>query len=229
MVPIISIVGRSNTGKTTLLEGLLPVLTGRGYRVATVKHDVHGFEMDKEGKDTWRHKRAGAVTTIINSARKLGLVTDTSRELTLDEVCQLYVRHADLLITEGYKRQDKPKIEVSLNPADGLLCGEEDHLIAVVTGAPLTSAVPSFRPDEVEKLADFIEARFLKKSRSPALELYVDGKPVRLKGFVQNIMARAIRGMVSALRGCEGAGTLELRLPAAGTDVPVEDEGEEQA
>ena len=57
MIPIVSIVGKSDSGKTTLIEKLLPELTRRGYRIATVKHDVHGFEVDREGKDSWRHKQ----------------------------------------------------------------------------------------------------------------------------------------------------------------------------
>ena len=70
MIPIISIVGKSDSGKTTLIEKLLPELVRRSYRIATVKHDVHGFEVDREGKDSWRHKKAGAHTVIISSPRR---------------------------------------------------------------------------------------------------------------------------------------------------------------
>jgi len=86
MVPIVSIVGKSDSGKTTLIEKLLPALTGRGYRVATVKHDVHGFEVDQEGKDSWRHKQAGAHTVVISSPNKVALIRDVERDLTLDEI-----------------------------------------------------------------------------------------------------------------------------------------------
>ena len=65
MIPIVSIVGRSNTGKTTLIEGIIPELKKQGYRVATIKHNRHGFEVDHEGKDSWRHRRAGAAMTVL--------------------------------------------------------------------------------------------------------------------------------------------------------------------
>ena len=70
MIPIVSIVGRSNTGKTTLIEKLIPELRRRGYRVATIKHNIHGFDIDHEGKDSWRHKKAGARLTVIASPQQ---------------------------------------------------------------------------------------------------------------------------------------------------------------
>ncbi len=74
--PLVSIVGNSGAGKTTLLEKLIAAVTQRGFRVGTIKHDVHGFEMDKPGKDSWRHKQAGAVTTLISSPKRIGMVMD---------------------------------------------------------------------------------------------------------------------------------------------------------
>ena len=71
MIPIVSIVGKSGAGKTTLIEKMIPELKKRGYRVATIKHDVHGFDIDHEGKDSWRHKKAGAHATIISSPWKV--------------------------------------------------------------------------------------------------------------------------------------------------------------
>ena len=86
MIPIVSVVGKSDSGKTTLIEKLVPELTRRGYRVATVKHDMHGFEVDREGKDSWRHKQAGAHTVVIASPQKIALIRDVERDLTLDEI-----------------------------------------------------------------------------------------------------------------------------------------------
>ncbi|MEK6682466.1 MAG: molybdopterin-guanine dinucleotide biosynthesis protein B, partial [Nitrospirota bacterium] len=83
MIPIVSIVGRSNSGKTTLIEKIIPLLTKKGYRIATVKHCSHGFEMDKEGKDTWKHKKAGAKTIVAVSENRLALITDITPSRTL--------------------------------------------------------------------------------------------------------------------------------------------------
>ena len=77
MIPIVSIVGKSNSGKTTLIEKLIAELTRRGWRVATIKHNRHGFEIDHEGKDSWRHKQAGAVATVVASPRRIAVIEDT--------------------------------------------------------------------------------------------------------------------------------------------------------
>ena len=86
MLPIISIVGASNSGKTTYLERLIPELRQRGYRVGTLKHDVHGFEMDREGKDTWRHRKAGAQTIAIASPVMLGAIREIDAEMPVEQI-----------------------------------------------------------------------------------------------------------------------------------------------
>ena len=102
MIPIISIVGKSDSGKTTLIEKLVPELTRKGYRVATVKHDVHGFEVDREGKDSWRHKQAGAHTVIISSPQKIALIRDVEKDSTLDEIRRRWVQDVDLQGRHGW-------------------------------------------------------------------------------------------------------------------------------
>jgi molybdopterin-guanine dinucleotide biosynthesis protein B len=111
-VPIVSMVGKSNSGKTTFLEKLLPELARRGYRVGVVKHDVHGFEIDQPGKDTWRLRQVGAGRVVISSPQRFALIGQVEQELTLDELTGRYLGDVDLVISEGYKRGDKPKIEV---------------------------------------------------------------------------------------------------------------------
>ena len=131
MIPVISIVGKSNSGKTTLTEKLLRELKARGYRVATIKHDVHGFDIDRPGKDTWRHAEAGADVVVISSPAKLAMIRKNERELTLDEVIAR-IDGVDLIITEGYKRGDKPKIEVFQSALhDEILCQDDPTLFAL--------------------------------------------------------------------------------------------------
>jgi len=101
MIPIVSIVGKSDSGKTTLLEKVVRELRSRGWRVATVKHDAHSFEIDHEGKDSWRHKQAGACMTIISSPSKIAVVTDTDHDHSLNEIRDRFVRDVDLIVTEG--------------------------------------------------------------------------------------------------------------------------------
>ena len=160
MPPIICIAGRSQTGKTTLIEKLIPVLKKRGYRIGTIKHSHHIFEMDKTGKDSWRHKDAGAETVIIASPGKIAMVKN-DHEGSLDSLVN-YFDDMDLVITEGYKSEKKPKIEVvrAARHQEALLA-DDANLIAVVTDVNLSVDVPVFGMEDIEQLADFVEKNYL--------------------------------------------------------------------
>jgi molybdopterin-guanine dinucleotide biosynthesis protein B len=160
MPQIICIVGRSQSGKTTLIEKLIPELKQRGYRIGTIKHSHHIFDFDKSGKDSWRHKDAGADTVIIASPGKIAMVKN-DHQGTLDRL-QHYFDDLDLLITEGYKKENKPKIEVvrSARHTEALL-KDDRHLVAVVTDVDLKMKIPVFGLDDIDQLADFIEQNYL--------------------------------------------------------------------
>ena len=154
--PIVSFVGNSGSGKTTLLEKLISQLTQRGFRVGTIKHDVHGFEMDKPGKDSWRHKQAGAVTTIISSPSQIGMVTDVQCEKGPEDLLTL-MSDLDLVLTEGYKTANLPKIEVFRSQISTTpICRDDPNLIAMVCEEPIESDCPQFSPHDVEALAEFL-------------------------------------------------------------------------
>ncbi len=162
--PILSIVSKKNSGKTTLLEKLIPELRSRGVRVGTIKHDTHGFEIDHEGKDTWRHKQAGALTVAISSPWKLSLIRDVSQEISLDEIVKIYFEDMDLVLTEGYKRAGKPQVEVHRSAAHRRPLhrkGDPHTLVAVMSDIPLDLGVPNFHIDDVTALADLIIQRFM--------------------------------------------------------------------
>lgn len=156
MIPVISIVGRSNCGKTTYLEKLICELKSRGYRIATIKHDVHGFDIDKPGKDTWRHAQAGADIVCISSPWKMAMIKKVENELLLDEVIE-YINGVDIIFTEGYKRESKRKIEVFRREAcDAPLCSKEE-LLAVASDTVLYEDVPHFSVNDPAPMADFLE------------------------------------------------------------------------
>jgi molybdopterin-guanine dinucleotide biosynthesis protein B len=164
MIPIVSIVGKSDSGKTTLIERLIPEIKRRGYRIATVKHDTHSFEIDSEGKDSYRHKKAGAAISLISSPEKVAVIADVDRDMNLSELRDQFVSNVDLIISEGYYRDSQPKIEVFREAAHGEpLCQKDDNLVAFVSDVPFDRGVPCFGLDEIERIADFIEERFLKK------------------------------------------------------------------
>lgn len=163
MIPIISVVGKSDVGKTTLVEKLLAELKKRGYRVATVKHDVHGFDIDRPGKDTWRHAQAGADTVIISSPAKVAMISRVEQEKDLDQLAAM-ITDVDLILTEGYKRAKKPKIEVFRTGVyDELLC-DPHELIAIASDCQFDNGVPCFGLDDAAGLVDRIEELYLKKS-----------------------------------------------------------------
>ena len=164
MIPIVSIVGKSDSGKTTLIERLIPEIKRRGYRIATVKHDTHSFEIDREGKDSYRHKKAGAAISLISSPEKVAVIADVDRDMNLSELRDQFVSNVDLIISEWYYRDSQPKIEVFREAAHGEpLCKKDDNLVAFVSDVPFDKGVPCFGLDEIERIANFIEERFLKK------------------------------------------------------------------
>ncbi len=213
MIPIVSIVGKSDSGKTTLIEKLVPELTRRGHRIATVKHDVHGFEVDREGKDSWRHKKAGAHTVVISSPQKAAVIRDVKRDLNLAEIRDKLIRDVDLILSEGYKRDVQPKIEIFRKEKhQELLCTREDNLIAIVSDKTFDVGVPCFGLDDMAGLSSFIEKKFLEGKGERGVSLEVGGKPIPLNPFVKDFMAKAIKGMLSALKGCDPAGPIEIRI-----------------
>ncbi len=217
MIPIVSIVGKSDSGKTTLIEKLLPELTRRGLRIATVKHDTHGFEVDHEGKDSWRHKRAGAHTVVISSPQKVALIRDVERDLTLDEIRGKLIQDVDLIVSEGYKKDVQPKIEIFRKEVhEDLLCTPEDHLVAIVSNRPFDIGVPCFDLDDMKGLGDFIEKTFLKQEKKRRVSLRVNGKAVSLTTFVSDFVASTISGMVSVLKGCGNPRQIEIHIDEEG-------------
>jgi len=162
MIPVISFVGRSDCGKTTYLEKLIRELKNRNYKVAILKHDVHGFEMDRPGKDTWRHAQAGADVVCISSPQKMAMIKKVDQELTLQEAVQ-YIDGVDIIFTEGYKREAVTRVEVFRSAAcDSPLC-QSDELLAMASDIVVYDNVPTFNLDDPAPMADFLAAKVLGK------------------------------------------------------------------
>ena len=213
MIPIISIVGKSDSGKTTLIEKLVPELTRRGYRVAAVKHDIHGFEVDREGKDSWRHKQAGAHTVIISSPQKVALIRDVEKDSTLDEVRRRWIQDVDLILSEGYKKDVQPKIEVFRKEKHKkLLCTKKDNLVAIVSNQKFNVGVPCFHLEDMKGLSNFIEKEFIKSKQKKEVSLRVDGRPIHMTPFVKDFLTKTVKGMLSSLKGCKTSQRIDIRI-----------------
>jgi molybdopterin-guanine dinucleotide biosynthesis protein MobB len=165
---IVSVVAKSGTGKTTLLEKLIAELKRRGYRVGAIKHDAHRFDIDREGKDSWRLTQAGADTMVITSPAKLAMVkmNPGGEEPPLAETIDTLFGDVDIVLTEGFKKSAMPKIEVHRRErSEVLLCRGEEHdpsLIAVASDVPWTLDVPVFGIDDAAAICDLIVERFLR-------------------------------------------------------------------
>ncbi len=204
MPPVIAFIGKPDSGKTTLLEKLIPELRRRGYRIGTIKHHVHTFEMDKPGKDTWRHKQAGASTVALSSPTGLGIIRDVDEDLSIEELVGRYYGDIDLVITEGYKRLPLPKVEVFRSALhDEPLPDRDETWVAMVSDTTGLTDLPCFGLDDVIGLADFLEARFIKPFPRQKTSLLVNGQPVYLNTFVESFLRQAITGMTCSLKGCQ--------------------------
>ena len=213
MIPIVTIVGKSDSGKTTLVEKIVPELIRRGYRVTTVKHDLHGFEIDREGKDSWRHKQAGAQGVIISSPQKIALIRDVDKDMSLEELRDAFGGNADLILAEGFKKDIQPKIEVFRKEEhQELLCTEEDNLVAIASNRPFDIGVPCLDIDDVKGIVDLIESKFLKGDRREEISLRINGKRIPLSPFVERFLIRTIKGMISSLKGGENPQKLEIKI-----------------
>ncbi len=165
-IKAVSFVAKSNTGKTTLLEGVIGELKQRGYTVGALKHDAHRFDIDHPGKDSHRLTAAGADTMLITSPEKCALVKRYPVPPPLEELLELYFSDVDIVLTEGFKLGPLPKIEVHRRERSAtLLCRGENNdptLIAVASDEPLVLDVPILDLNNIGAVTDFVENTFLR-------------------------------------------------------------------
>ena len=161
MIPLLSFVGKSGVGKTTLIEKLVAELKRRGYRIAVVKHHAHTTPIDGSGKDSWRFAEAGASLAVVSSPVEIVRFERVTRELTLNEIAA-QINGVDLILTEGFKREAAPKIEVSRTALGADLVARADELIAVVSDHPIALNLPRFDLDDAAGIAAFIEGKSLR-------------------------------------------------------------------
>ena len=158
MSKVVNIVGSgSNVGKTFLLEGLIKELKKRGHSVATIKHDVHGFDIDKKGKDTYKHREAGSETVIISSKNRLAMIKELEEETNLNNIIEM-VLDKDIVLVEGYKKSDLRKIEVYRDGVSKNIITPKEKLIAIASDKKLNvDDVKIVFKEDYKAIADLIE------------------------------------------------------------------------
>ena len=210
MPPIVSIVGRSKSGKTTLIEKLIVELKSRGYHVATAKHTHRNKTLPESDKDSDRHLKAGSEASLIVDPHGLMMIRPLQKELNLAQIAQIFGEDYDLILTEGYKQDDAPKIEVHRKDNAPPLT-DVKKLFAVVTDEPLDTKVRQFALDDIKPIADLLETGFIKPNRE-RFTLLVNDVPIVLNAFTGEIVENVVLAMANNLKGVGKIGTLKIFL-----------------
>jgi molybdopterin-guanine dinucleotide biosynthesis protein B len=215
MIPVISFIGRHNCGKTTILEKVIRGLKEKGYKIAVIKHHKGDFEIDIEGKDTWRLGQAGSDVVVISSPEKTAVIRKSQKELTLDQIKEMVSEGMDIVILEGYKFENKPKIEVFRSEVSDKILTDEKDLVALVTDRQFDIDVPQFSFDDAEGIVEFIIDKYLKNNSAADVSLIVNGVSLEMKPFIQDMFINTISGLVAALHGTKDAKEIRVtvRLP----------------
>jgi molybdopterin-guanine dinucleotide biosynthesis protein B len=208
MPPIVSIIGKSKSGKTTLIERLIGELKSRGYRVATIKHTHHKLSFDEPGKDSWRHIQAGSEATVISTDDKTVLIKPA--ELSLEQLARLIGEDYDIILTEGFKTGDAPKIETHRKQADPPLASVS-QLIAIATDEPLETKVRQFPLEDIKGISDLLEKEFIEPQRE-RVALYVNNAPVTMTEFPRKVVSNVVQALASSLKGVKKIKSLDIFL-----------------
>jgi len=210
MPPVVAIVGKSKSGKTTLIEKLISELKSRDYRVGTVKHAPLEVDVDKPGKDSWRHIRAGSEATAIVASDKIVLIKPVTHTVGLDEIVRFFGEDYDIILAEGFKQSGTPKIEVHRKEVGPPLSSVR-KLIAIATDEPLETKTRQFSLQDITGLADLLENGFI-KPQGERTSIYVNNNPLSLTAFPKNIITNTLVAMVSSLKGIGNITSLEIFL-----------------
>ncbi len=167
-LPIVSIVGQSQSGKTLLIEQLIAEFKKRGYKIAALKHSRGGLEIDHPGKDSWKFAQAGSDAVCVNSPDKLAFIKNLDHDLDIEEIMPIVGLEFDLILAEGFRKSKIPKIEVHRKElGDDLLCSPGE-LSAIVTDGPLDIDIVQLPWGDTVAVADFIEKNFILNKKSKA-------------------------------------------------------------
>ena len=157
---IFGIIGWSGSGKTTVITKLIPEITARGYKVSTIKHTHHAFDVDKPGKDSYSHRLAGATEVLVGSAKKWALIHEKKKDNEEDNINTLVSRmeKVDLVLVEGFKNLNHSKMEIFRKDLKKpTLFDNDNSIVALISNSEIPEAgIPRFTPSDIKGIADFI-------------------------------------------------------------------------
>lgn len=200
---VLGIVGRSEVGKTSLILKLIPELAKRGYRVGAVKNCPHGFDLDKEGKDSHKFLLAGSTGVLLTSPERFALIKERERK-EIEEIPRLFSSlfcDLDIVLVEGLGNlPGMRRIELLRNGIGDCLDPTLREVVAVVSDVDVSTDKPVFRPNEVSRITDFLEEVMQRENTNQGLEIFVNGEKLLLNDFVQGMVKNMTLTMVESLR-----------------------------
>jgi molybdopterin-guanine dinucleotide biosynthesis protein B len=216
-VPVVAVVGLSNSGKTRMVTGLVRAFHGRGYRVAAIKHASHGHDPGPPGKDSVRFQDTGAQEVVVSSPDRITRTVRRSEDESLERLVAGLIASADIVIAEGFKHSGVPKVLIE---GEGVIDPCPSNIVAVVGDGPQGVNPPRFATDCVEELAAYLEDLLVTPqgardhtAAGARISLIVDGAPVRLKKYPASALEETLRGFLRSLHGVSTSPrTIELRL-----------------
>jgi molybdopterin-guanine dinucleotide biosynthesis protein MobB len=212
MQSIISFVGKSSSGKTTLLEKVIAELKSRGYKVAIIKHSHHKDDLDTAAKDTWRFTQAGTELSAINSLDHLAIYRRMDSFFDPQDISNFVLWDYDILLTEGFKGSNYPKIEVHrAEQGEGLLT-DPKLLLAVVTDEPLDIEIPQLSRDDILGIADIIEKTIITHKGETDLTMIINGKSTPIPPQLKDTLSRTLSAMIPDLQNNGNIKSLHISL-----------------
>lgn len=212
-VHVVAVVGRSGSGKTRFIEGLIPELRSRGHRVAYVKHCHEGFRLDYPDKDSVRSSQAGARVVVLASPEETATIE--KRGSTLRDLTHELASRIDVIVAEGFKSEPVQKIEV-LKSGARPVCEFDPNLLAVISDSGFDKNLPAFGHNEIKGVADFLERRIMGGENAELkVDLEVDGSTVDLNDFAKSIISSTVMAMISNLRGVKKPQEIRLTIEKA--------------
>jgi molybdopterin-guanine dinucleotide biosynthesis protein B len=197
---IFAFVGVSDSGKTPLMRKLIGELKSRGYTVSVIKHCAHGFDLEGQGKDTDQFRKAGSDSVCMYSPDGMAVFQQKKSELDVKKISREYIKCSDFILVEGAKSDKKlKKIEVLRKGIYEKISCSPEELIAVVSDFDTVKDIPVFHPEEIEKIADFMEN--CPDEMEPQFRLDIDDVSISMNPFVQKIFTQVLMGMIRSLEG----------------------------
>jgi molybdopterin-guanine dinucleotide biosynthesis protein B len=197
---IFAFVGVSDSGKTHLMRKLVGELKSREYTVSVIKHCARGFDLEGQGKDTAQFMEAGSDSVCMYSPDGMAVFQQKKTEPDVEKISREYLKCSDFILVEGAKSEKKlKKIEVLRKGFSEKISCSPEELIAVVSDFDAGKDIPVFHPEEIEKIADFLEN--YPHEKEPSLWLDINDVSIPMNPFVQKIFSNTLMGMIRSLEG----------------------------